>query len=97
MFISGPVLSSPSCEKITTSIIQEMFLLAKDSNDQQIKSYAAWALSFLRYQWWSSESQNFVSSENKLISHNSLAQTFDEKSLGWTICMWLRDINRNKV
>lgn len=94
MFVSGPVLSSPACEILATSMAQEIFLIAKDSSDLQIKKYAAWALSLLRLRLQSSELPN-LSSQNVSTSSNS--QTFEEESLVWRLCMWLRDINKIKV
>ncbi|XP_065012518.1 protein RST1-like isoform X1 [Musa acuminata AAA Group] len=96
-FVSGPILYSPACETLSTSMVQEMFLIAKDSKDQQIKNYAAWALSFLRCRWWSSEFQDMISSQNSSLSSNSSAQTFDEESLVWKLCLWLSDVNKNKA
>ncbi|WOL02957.1 protein RST1 isoform X1 [Canna indica] len=96
-FISCPILSSPSCEMLSTSMVQEIFLIAKDSKDQQMKKYAAWALSFLRHQWWSSEFPNKIASQNSSIISNSQAQTFDEDSLVWKLCLWLRELNKNKA
>ncbi|URE08649.1 hypothetical protein MUK42_23257 [Musa troglodytarum] len=96
-FVSGPILYSPACETLSTSMVQEMFLIAKDSKDQQIKNYAAWALSFLRCRWWSSEFQDMISSQSSSLSSNSSAQTFDEESLVWKLCLWLSDVNKNKA
>ncbi|KAJ8476053.1 hypothetical protein OPV22_019780 [Ensete ventricosum] len=96
-FVSGPILYSPACETLSTSMVQEMFLIAKDSKDQQIKNYAAWALSFLRCRWWSSEFQDMISSQSSSLSSNSSAQTFDEDSLVWKLCLWLSDVNKNKA
>lgn len=95
MFVSGPVLSSPACEILATSMVQEIFLIAKDSSDLQIKKYAAWALSLLRCRLRSSELPNLSCSQN--ISTSSNSQTFEEESLVWRLCMWLRDINKIKV
>ncbi|KAG6524249.1 hypothetical protein ZIOFF_014155 [Zingiber officinale] len=94
MFVSGPVLSSPACEILATSMVQEIFLIAKDSSDLQIKKYAAWALSLLRCRLRSSELPNLSCSQN--ISTSSNSQTFEEESLVWRLCMWLRDINKIK-
>ncbi|XP_042456938.1 protein RST1-like [Zingiber officinale] len=94
MFVSGPVLSSPACEILATSMVQEIFLIAKDSRDLQIKKYAAWALSLLRCRLRSSELPNLSCSQN--ISTSSNSQTFEEESLVWRLCMWLRDINKIK-
>lgn len=95
MFVSGPLLSSPACEILATSMVQEIFLIAKDSSDLQIKKYASWALSLLRLKLRSSELPNLSCSQN--ISTSSNSQTFEEESLVWRLCMWLRDINQIKV
>lgn len=92
----GSLLSSPICESLSTSTIQELFLLAKESKDQQIKEYSAWAVSFLREKCWSKELQNI----NPQGSANDTAlpsQNFAEDSLVFRLCLWLRDTDFNKV
>ncbi|XP_047314660.1 protein RST1 [Impatiens glandulifera] len=56
--VMGPLLSSLELEPQLTSLVQEMFLLAQNSKDQQLQHYASWTISLLRHQLWSQESQN---------------------------------------
>uniref|UniRef100_A0A6N2MNJ8 Uncharacterized protein n=1 Tax=Salix viminalis TaxID=40686 RepID=A0A6N2MNJ8_SALVM len=46
--ILGPLLSSPICEPHLTTLVQEMFLIAQNSDDLKMQQNAAWAVSFLR-------------------------------------------------
>ncbi|XP_010936627.1 protein RST1 isoform X1 [Elaeis guineensis] len=96
-FIRGPILSSPVCETLSTSMVQEMFLVAKDSKDQHIKQYAAWAISFLRHRWWSKEFQNVDGSQTSSIDFHQSSKNFAEESLVWKLCLWLNDMNYNKI
>jgi len=63
--------------------------VAKESKDQQIKQYSAWTISFLREKW-SKELQN-------INSESAQSQSFAEDSLVSKLCLWLRDIDVNKV
>ncbi|XP_038982948.1 protein RST1 isoform X2 [Phoenix dactylifera] len=96
-FIRGPILSSPVCETLSTSMVQEMFLVAKNSKDQHVKQYAAWAVSFLRHRWWSKEFQNVNGSQTSSIDFHQSSQNFSEESLVWKLCLWLNDIDYNKT
>lgn len=82
---------------LSTSMVQEMFLVAKDSKDQLIKQYASWAVSFLRHRWWSKEFQNVNGSRTSSIDFHQSSQNFAEESLVWKLCLWLNDMNYNKV
>lgn len=92
----GSLLSSPIWESLATSIIQELFLLAKESRDQQIKQYSAWAISFLREKWWSKELQN-INSQVGSTYPNVSSQNFAEDSLVMKLCLWLGDVDVTKV
>ncbi|XP_020268990.1 protein RST1 isoform X2 [Asparagus officinalis] len=94
-FIMGSLLSSPICESLSTSTIQELFLLAKESKDQQIKEYSAWAVSFLREKCWSKELQN-INPQGSVNDTALPSQNFAEDSLVFKLCLWLRDTDFNK-
>ncbi|KAI3970453.1 hypothetical protein MKX01_024100 [Papaver californicum] len=90
-FVRGPILSNAVCEPLCTSLIQEMFLVAQDSKDQQLQKYASWAVSFLRHQWCADDLKNGSQSDSnqfKLVS-----QSFLENSGVWKLCTWLADLN----
>ncbi|CBI34876.3 unnamed protein product, partial [Vitis vinifera] len=55
-YIMGPLLSSPACEPHLASLMQEIFLVAQNSDDHQQQQYAAWAISFLRHRFFSEDS-----------------------------------------
>ncbi|KAF5961970.1 hypothetical protein HYC85_003179 [Camellia sinensis] len=48
-YIMGPLLSCPILESQLTSLVQEMFLVHKNSDDHQLQQYAAWTVSFIRH------------------------------------------------
>ncbi|XP_026387269.1 protein RST1-like isoform X3 [Papaver somniferum] len=90
-FVRGPILSNAVCEPLSASSIQEMFLVAQDSKDQQLQKYASWAVSFLRHRWCADELKNGFqsdSNQSKLVS-----RSFLENSGVWQLCTWLADLN----
>ncbi|XP_015576178.1 protein RST1 isoform X1 [Ricinus communis] len=93
-YILGPLLSSPNCESHLTTLIQEIFLVAQNSGDLQMKQNASWAVSFLRNLLWSKELpyvNNNVQTggaESKMVSHN-----FSEDSLVMKLSLWLNHLN----
>ncbi|KAJ3694479.1 hypothetical protein LUZ60_009959 [Juncus effusus] len=80
--IKGPLLSDPTFE----SIIQEMFVLAKESKDLQRRQFCAWALAFLRNQFLKETSDK----------NSSLNQNLSEETLVWDLSSYLRDFDSNK-
>lgn len=94
----GPVLTSSVGETLSTSMIQEIFLLAKDAEDDHIKDYAAWAISFLRSRWLSKNQIIFDDDCSQRNSSDSNQSTsFSDESLVWNLSQWLRDLNFEKV
>lgn len=92
----GSLLTSPAGETLSTSMIQEIFLLAKDAKDKHIQDYAAWAISFLR----SRLSKNQILHEdisNRSSSDRDQASSFSEQSLVWNLSFWLSNLNIEKV
>ncbi|KAI3997835.1 hypothetical protein MKX01_036305 [Papaver californicum] len=61
---SWPILSNAVCEPLSTSLIQEMFLVAKDSKDQQLQKYASWAVLFPRHRWCADDLKNGSQSDS---------------------------------
>ncbi|PNT70012.1 hypothetical protein BRADI_2g04280v3 [Brachypodium distachyon] len=96
--VRGPVLTSPAGETLSTSMIHEIFLLAKDAEDNNIQNYAAWAISFLRSRWLQ-KNQNLhdddYSQRNPIDSSQSIS--FSAESLVWNLSLWLRDLNFEKL
>ena len=97
----GPLISSPACEPLLTSLMQEIFLVAQNSDDHQQQQYAAWAISFLRHRLWSKETkelQNFGhhfqtdAEDSKSVSHS-----FSEDSTVMKLSLWLMQLNYSGV
>ncbi|CAA6661192.1 unnamed protein product [Spirodela intermedia] len=74
LYIRGPISANPALEPLSTSLIQEMFVIAKESTDKQIRRYAAWSVSFLRHWWLSLDSQSVQ--ESRSVSENTLMNDF---------------------
>ncbi|KAK1298001.1 hypothetical protein QJS10_CPB14g00074 [Acorus calamus] len=92
-YVRGPILSSPYFEQFSTYLIQEMFQVAKDSKDQQLKRNAAWAISFLRQRWYAKEFQIV----NNIRSSPTDSKSFPEDSLVWKLCLWLANLNSSEM
>ncbi|XP_038703770.1 protein RST1 isoform X2 [Tripterygium wilfordii] len=95
-YVVGPLLSSPFLESYLTELMQEIFLVAQNPNDVQLRQYAAWAVSLLRYHLQSKEVINANDDEgiqtdvsgSKMISHG-----FSEDSVVMKLCLWLMNLN----
>uniref|UniRef100_A0A1D1Z387 Uncharacterized protein KIAA1797 n=1 Tax=Anthurium amnicola TaxID=1678845 RepID=A0A1D1Z387_9ARAE len=88
LYIRSPVLANPALESLSTSLIQEMFVIAKESKDMQTRRYAAWAISFLRYWLWSQDSQS-VDYQHRKPSGSKQESNISENSLVWGLYSWL--------
>ena len=96
--MQGPVLTSPVGEALSTAMIQEMFILAKDAEDNHIQNYAAWAISFLRSRWLlKNESLHDDDSSQRNSIDSSQSTSFSAESIVWNLSLWLRDLNFEKV
>ncbi|XP_057481675.1 protein RST1 isoform X1 [Actinidia eriantha] len=92
--IMGPLLSSPVLDPQLTSLIQEMFLVAQNSNDHQLQQYAAWAISFLRHRLWFREGQNVDSSlPIDAAGQKSGPQSFSKDTIVMELSLWLMHLN----
>ncbi|KAM7509889.1 hypothetical protein LguiB_008764 [Lonicera macranthoides] len=84
----------PVMEPDLTLLIQEIFLVAKDPDDQQLQQYAAWAVSFLRHYLTFREARNEDSNfPNDASGPKSISQSFPEDSLVMKLCLWLMHLN----
>lgn len=94
----GPLLTSPVGETLSTSMVQEIFLLTKDAEDNHIRNYAAWAVSFLRSRWLlKNQSLNDNDSSQRNSVDSSQSRSFSAESLVLNLSLWLRDLNFEKV
>ncbi|XP_051222968.1 protein RST1 isoform X1 [Lolium perenne] len=92
--LRGPLLTSPVGETLSTAMIQEISLLAKDAEDNQIQNYAAWAISFLRSRWLLKNQSLHDDDSSQRISIDSTS--LSPESLVWNLSLWLRDLNFEK-
>ncbi|KAI8001316.1 Protein RST1 [Camellia lanceoleosa] len=93
-YIMGPLLSCPVLESQLTSLVQEMFLVAQNSDDHQLQRYAAWAVSFLRHCLWFRELQNTESSfPSDAASQKYVSQNFLKDNVVKELSLWLMHLN----
>lgn len=91
------LLSSPVCEPLLTSSMQEMFLAAQHSDDNQLQQYSAWALSFLRHSLWSKEVKLDDHAQIDTTVPEVVAQSFSNDSVVMKLCSWLTNVNSSKM
>lgn len=97
-YLRGPLLSSPALEPNLTSLMQDIFLVAQNSDVHQLQQYAAWAVCFLRHNFWYKEPLNAESgSKNNVASSKSASQSFSEDSVVMGLCLWLTHLNVSEV
>ncbi|KAM1491327.1 hypothetical protein PS1_023795 [Malus domestica] len=89
-YLMGPLLSSPTCEQYLTSLMQDLFLVAQNSDDRQLQHYAAWAVSFLRNHLFTKEVVNVDNSSNTDAGGSkSISQSFADDSSVLKLSSWL--------
>ncbi|KAK8631468.1 hypothetical protein V6N13_028254 [Hibiscus sabdariffa] len=94
--ISGPILASPACEEHSTSLMQEIFLVAQNSDDKHLQQYAAWAVSFLRNRLWSREISNSASgTQSESVGSKSILHGVPEDSAVMKLALWLKSFNQS--
>lgn len=93
----GPLLSSPNCEPHLTSLTQEIFLIAQNSDDHQLQQYAAWAVSLLRIQLWSKENLNLDVGIKTDIAGSESSQNFADDNAVMKLSSWLMHLNISGV
>lgn len=97
-YISGPLLSNQACEEHSTSLMQEIFLIAQHPDNRQLQQYAAWSVSFLRYRLWSRD-QVIPSNVRRaeLIGSKSDSQSVAEDSVVMKLGLWLKHLNASEA
>ncbi|KAG2383824.1 Protein RST1 Protein RESURRECTION 1 [Vigna angularis] len=80
--VVGPLLSSSDFEPYLTSLVQELFLVAQNSDNQQLQQFASWVLAFLRHHLWSKELLG-VDSDGSVAetSSKSVSHSFSEDNV----------------
>ncbi|XP_027358768.1 protein RST1 [Abrus precatorius] len=96
--VMGPLLSSSDFESHLTSLVQEMFLVAQNSDNHQLQQFASWVLAFLRHHLWSKELLG-VDEERNVAQTNSksVSQSFSEDSLVLKLSLWLMDFKYTEL
>lgn len=89
-YIMGPLLSNLACEPYMTSLMQDIFLVAQNSEDNQLQQYAAWAISFLRHRLWFDESPNF---ESSFRTDATRSQSFSDDNSVAKLSFWLMNFS----
>ncbi|XP_015879308.3 protein RST1 isoform X2 [Ziziphus jujuba] len=93
-YLNGPLLSSPVCEPQLTSLMQEIFLVAQNSDDHQLQHNAAWAVSFLRNHLFSKEvPKKDLTNETDMAGSRSVSQSISENSVVMKLSSWLMHLN----
>lgn len=90
-FITGPLFSNAAMELNLTSLVQDIFLVARSSDDHQLQHYAAWAVSFLRDYIWSSNLHN----EDR--GPNSASQSVPDDSIVMKLSLWLMNLHYSET
>ncbi|KAJ6302034.1 hypothetical protein OIU77_016190 [Salix suchowensis] len=93
--ILGPLLSSPICEPHLTTLVQEMFLIAQNSDDLKMQQNAAWAVSFLRNGLWSKELLNAERYDKSDVDSKTISYNFPEDNLVMKLTIWLMHLNNS--
>ncbi|WCJ21056.1 ARM repeat superfamily protein [Euphorbia peplus] len=93
-YVLGTLLSNTICEPQLTALVQDIFLVAQNSDDLQMRQNAAWAVSFLRNHLWSKELQDVENSgQNNVSDSRNVSHTFPEDSLVLKLSLWLMHLN----
>ncbi|XP_048128123.1 protein RST1 [Rhodamnia argentea] len=91
------LLSSPVCEPLLTSSMQEIFLVAQQSDDNELQHYSAWALSFLRHSLWSKEVKVDDHVQTDTTVSEVVSQNFSNDSVVMKLCSWLTNVNSSNM
>ncbi|GKA81671.1 hypothetical protein Tco_0788363 [Tanacetum coccineum] len=57
-YMTGPLFLNAVMELNLTSLVQDIFLVSRSSNDHQLQHYATWAVLFIKHYIWSSDRSN---------------------------------------
>ncbi|GAB4846720.1 hypothetical protein Ancab_025728 [Ancistrocladus abbreviatus] len=95
--VMGPLFSSSAFQLHLTSLMQDMFLVAQNSDDHQQQQYAAWAVSFLRYRLWSQDVENCDNIYKNENANVSVSQSFSEDSTVLKLSLWLMHLDSSQT
>ncbi|KAF7819538.1 protein RST1 isoform X1 [Senna tora] len=95
--LMGPLLISSVYESNLTSLVQEMFLLAQNSDDHQLQQFASWILSFLQHHLRSKELLDVDGDNAGETNLKSASQSFSEDNVVLKLSLWLMDLKYNET
>lgn len=94
----GPLLSSSAMEPKLMSLIQDIFLVAQNSDDHQLQPYAAWAISFFRhYLRFTNVRNEENNSQCDIVGSKFVSSNFSDNSLVMKLSLWLSNHNFSGV
>lgn len=94
----GPLLPSSVLEPYLTSLVQEMFLVAQNSDNHQLQQFSSWVLAFLRNHLWSKEPLAVDGDRNAAGTNSkSVSQGFSEDNVVLKLSLWLMDFKYTEV
>jgi len=73
--------------------MQDIFLVAQNSDEHQLQQYAAWAVSFLRHHMWSKE----VLDSDDMTGSKSVSHSFPDDTVIMRLCLWLMHLSVSEV
>ncbi|GAB2229778.1 hypothetical protein Drorol1_Dr00014033 [Drosera rotundifolia] len=92
--IVGPLLSNPDLEANITSLVQDMFLLAQNSDDREMRECATWALCFLGRLFWPQETHTHKSiRQTGSAEYKSTSADVSEDSVVFKLSLWLAQLD----
>ncbi|XP_057447420.1 protein RST1 isoform X2 [Lotus japonicus] len=96
--VMGPLLQSSVFEPYLTSLVQEMFLVAQNSDNHQLQQFASWVLAFLRNHLWSKEPLAVDGDRNVAGTNSkSVSQGFAEDNVVLKLSLWLMDFKYTEI
>ncbi|KAL9254781.1 RST1-like protein [Drosera capensis] len=95
--IVGPLLSNPDLEADITSLVQDMFLLAQNSDDREMRECATWALCFLGRLFWPQETHSHKSiRQTGSAEYKSTSAGISEDSVVFKLSLWLAQLDYSR-
>ncbi|XP_048498933.1 protein RST1 isoform X3 [Beta vulgaris subsp. vulgaris] len=88
--INAPLLSSSQFAEDLLIIIQDIFLVAQDSSNEQLQAYGSWAIAFLYYHRWSKGDN--VETASSMPS----GQSFSKDATILKLSSWLMNLDYSK-
>lgn len=85
-------------ESNLTSMVQEIFLLAQNSDDNQLQHFASWVLSFLQQHLQSQEILDVNGDRNAGETNlKYVSQSFSEDNVVLKLSLWITGLKNDEV